>query len=128
VDFRRRNGRLVMLDFDTFPAILEMAEAASVDWHEGVEVVFERGRLTLHFASPLLRNVPARVELVRADERRETIVPRVPWSWAFRRQAEAFVADVRAGREPLASGRDALGDMRLAEEIWRHHLAKAPAR
>lgn len=124
VDFDRRNGRLVMLDFGAFPAVLEMAEIASSDWQEGVEVLFERGRLTLQFPSPMLRNVPARVELTRAGERQETISPRVPWSWAFRRQAEAFVADIAARRAPLASGLDSVGDLRLAEAIWSRHLGR----
>jgi predicted dehydrogenase len=124
VDLRRKNGGLVMLDFDAFPAVLEMAEIASSDWQEGVEVLFERGRLTLQFSSPMLRNVPARVELTRVGDRAEAVVPRVPWSWAFRRQAEAFVADVAARREPLASGRDSLGDLRLAEAIWSKHLGR----
>ena len=124
VDLRRRSGKVVMLDFDAFPAVLEMAEIASTDWQEGVEVLFERGRLTLQFPSPMLRNVPARVELTRGGDRPEIIVPRVPWSWAFRRQAEAFVADVAARREPLASGRDGVGDLRLAEAIWSRHLGR----
>ena len=124
VDLGRRNGRLVMLDFGDFPAVLEMAEIASHDWQEGVEVLFERGRLLLQFPSPMLRNVPARVELSRASEREETVVPEVPWSWAFRRQAEAFVVDVAVQQEPLASGRDSVGDLRLAEAIWRHHVEK----
>jgi predicted dehydrogenase len=124
VDFRRRNGRLVMMNFGAFPAILEMAEMTSHDWQEGVEVLFERGRLTLQFPSPMLRNVPARVQLMRAAERQETLMLQSPWSWAFRRQAEAFVADVAGGREPLASGLDSVGDLRLAEAIWSRHLGR----
>jgi predicted dehydrogenase len=123
-DLTRRNGRLVMFDFEAFPAILEMADIASADWQEGVEVLFERGRLTLRFPSPMLRNVPARVELTRAGERQESILPGVPPSWAFRRQAEAFVADVAAQRESLASGRDSVADLRLAEAIWSKHLGR----
>lgn len=125
VDFSRRNGRLVMLDFKEFPGILEMAEVASHDWQEGVEILFEKGRLTLQFPSPLLRNTPGRVELTRAGKNIEALTPRAPWSWAFKRQAEAFVADVASGNEPLAGGRDALGDLRLAEAIWRRHLGVA---
>ena len=124
VDLSRPNGRLALLDFGDFPAVLEMAEVASADWQEGVDILFERGRLTLQFPSPMLRNVPASVELTRAGERKETVLPRVPWSWAFRRQAEAFVADVAARREPLASGLDGVGDLRLAEAIWSKHLGR----
>jgi len=128
VDFKRRNGRFVMLDFGEFPAVLEMAEIASADWEEGVEVLFERGRLTLQFPSPMLRNTPARVELTRAGRTNETLAPRSPWSWAFKRQAEAFIADIVGGTEPLASGRDAVEDLRLAEAIWRQHFGKSLAR
>jgi predicted dehydrogenase len=121
VDLTRRNGRLVTFDCGEFPAILEMAEIDSLDWQEGVEVLFERGRLILQFPSPMLRNVPARVDLMRAGKRQETVSPP---SWAFRRQAEAFIADVAARREPLASGRDSVGDLRLAEAIWSKHLGR----
>ncbi len=123
VDFTRRNGRLVTFDLGEYPAVLEMAEIASHEWQEGIEVLFEKGRLSLRFHSPLRRNRPARVELARSDGRNESEIVNVPWSWAFRRQAEAFVSDVAAGSEPLASGRDAVADLRLAEEIWRMHVA-----
>jgi predicted dehydrogenase len=122
VDFSRKNGRVAMLDFGTFPAVLEMAEIASPRWQEGVEILFERGRLTLEFPSPMQRNTPARVELARYGEASELIEPATGWSWCFRRQAEAFVADVAAGREPLASGKDSVNDLRLAEAIWRKHF------
>lgn len=123
-DMKRKNGRLVTFDFGEFPAVLEMAETASQDWIEGVEIVFEKGRLLLQFYSPMLRNQPARVELTRSsDGRNEVLTPRLEWSWAFRRQAEAFLGDIAAVREPLASGRDALNDLRLAEAIWKRAAA-----
>jgi predicted dehydrogenase len=125
VDFSRSNGRLALLDFGAFPAALEMAEVASQGWHEGVEAVFERGRLSVHLASPMRRDAPARVELERPDAPAETLASEAPGSWAFRRQAEAFVADARAARTPLASAADAVDDLRLAEALWRRHLGVA---
>jgi predicted dehydrogenase len=119
VDMDRKNGRLATFDFGEFSGILEMAETAAHDWTEGVDIVFEKGRLSLQFLSPLLRNQPARVELTRSGAQADTVLPRVEWSWAFRRQAEAFISDIAAGRKPLASGRDALNDLGLAESIWR---------
>lgn len=119
-DLSRRNGRVVLLDAGTFPVVLELAETQAEEWEEGVEVLFERGRLTLSFASPMLRNQPARVSLSCAGEGRTE--PAIEWSWSFRRQAEAFVRDIRTGGTPLASGADGLEDMRLVEEIWRCHL------
>jgi predicted dehydrogenase len=119
VDMVRKNGRLVTFDCGGFPGVLEMAEIAAHDWTEGIEILFQKGRLSLQFFSPLLRNQPARVELIRSGVHAETLVRQAEWSWAFRRQAEAFISDVRTGVEPMASGRDALNDLRLAEAIWR---------
>ena len=124
VDFSRRNGRLITFAFPEFPAVLEMAEIPFADWQEGVEILFERGKLRLQFPSPMLRNIPARLELERAGERPQMEVARMPWSWAFRRQAEAFVADIAAARDPLASGADSVADLRLAEAIWSRHLGR----
>lgn len=119
VDLKRANGRLAAFDFGDFPCILEMAEVPFRDWQEGVEVLFEKGRMRIALPSPLRRDEPAHIEIYR---RESTEVPELAPSWAFRRQAEAFVADIAAKREPLASGKDALKDMLLAEEIWRRHL------
>ena len=118
------NGRLVTLDFGAFPAVLEMAEIPLQEWQEGVEVLFEKGWLELQFPSPLARDAPARVELTRPGARDEILAPTMPRSWSFRRQAEAFIADIHARREPLASGRDSIGDLRLAEAIWARHLGR----
>jgi predicted dehydrogenase len=122
-DLNRPNGRIVMFDFGDFPATLEMAEIAFHTWQEGIDILFERGRLRVELPPPLLRNTPARVELTRAGAFNETVAPAVQWSWAFRRQAEAFVGDIAADREPIASGKDSVADMDLIEQIWRRHLA-----
>lgn len=122
VDLRRPNGRLVLFDFGDFPAVLEMAEVDFHEWQEGVEILFEKGRLRLQLPPPLLRNLPAKVELYSGGDRKETLCPNVPWDWAFRRQAEAFITDINTDLEPIASGRDSLEDLSVIEEIWRRHL------
>jgi predicted dehydrogenase len=122
VDLRRPNGRLVLLDFGDFPGVLEMAEVGFREWQEGVEILFENGRLRVELPPPLLRNMPARIELYRGGTRNDTVRPQVPASWAFRRQAEAFVADIGADREPIASGKDSVEDIILVEQIWRRHI------
>ncbi len=122
-DLRRRHGGTVLLDFASFPAVLEYGEMDHNDWIEGVEVVFSRDRLKLSLPPALLRNVPTKVELYRNTGRGEEIVaPLANWSWSFRRQAEAFVADVHHGRQPIASRQDALEDMALIEAIWQAHV------
>jgi predicted dehydrogenase len=122
VDLRRSNGRFVLFDFGDFPGVLEMAEVGFHEWQEGIEILFEKGRLRVELPAPLVRNNPARIELWRGGNRDEIVRPTVPPSWAFRRQAEAFVNDIAGDREPIASGRDSLHDMSLIEQIWRRHL------
>jgi len=119
VDLSRRNGRIAICDSDSYPVILEMGEQTGTDWNEGLEIQFERGRLIIEFPSPLLENKPANVVLVSGNTK--TRIEATP-SWSFRRQAEAFVADIAGNRPPLASGVDSIADLVLIEAIWRMHL------
>jgi len=120
VDVGRRQGGAVLFDVGDFPVTFDYAETASDEWTEGVDICFERGRLSLGFGSPMVRNAPARVTVARAGQGVTQVS--VPWSWAFRRQADAFVGDVLAGRTPAADGADALEDIRIVERIWRRQL------
>lgn len=120
VDFRRRNGRVALFDHQGVPVVLSFGEQQGTDWCEGIEASFERGRLRLDLPSPLAREETAHVSLTRG---RATTTLDTGWSWAFRRQADAFVDDCRFGRTPLASGADSIEDLRLAEHLWRIALS-----
>ena len=109
---------IAVLDVDGIPAVLETGLMNHAGWDEVVDVFFERGRLRIELPAPLLRDVPAKVELYRGDKRASDVLP-VERSWAFRRQAQAFVADALSQGIPLASAEDAAHDLRLIEEIWR---------
>ena len=73
---------------------------------------------------PLLRNAAARVTLRRHGAVLETVDTMPRASWAFRRQAEAFVSGIKSGDAPLADGQDSVQDLVLAEAIWRRHLER----
>lgn len=94
----------------------------SHQWEEETHFYFERGWVKLFTPSPLDRQTRGRIEVYRSHDgkegRREEIIP--PIDWAFRRQADHFIACVRDGVEPVSSGRDTLHDMQLMEEIFRH--------
>jgi predicted dehydrogenase len=121
-DLSRRNGRVALLETSAFPVMLEMGEQAGTDWTEGVDIQFEKGRLTIQLPSPLIENKSAAVTLTRG---KDTIPLDTGASWSFRRQAEAFVADVAGRRAPLASGADSVADLALVERIWRVYLGLA---
>ena len=119
VRFDRTDGRVAVLDFGNHVAVLEVGRFTYRAWDEIAEIYFTHGRLRIETPPALLRNVPARVELYKGDNMHEVYSPQCGWTWAFRRQAEAFVRDIREGREPIASGFDALEDICLIEEMWR---------
>ena len=75
------------------------------EWDENIEIYFANGRMRIEMPPALLRNVPAKVELYKAADIQETRLPHSEWSWAFRRQAEAFIRDVREGRESFQAAR-----------------------
>jgi predicted dehydrogenase len=91
-------------------------------WDEVLEIYFERGRLVLKLPPPFLGGTPAQAELFLAahgDRPAGFETPRIEPSWAFRRQAEAFVATLRDGTPSLAEAADAARDIALIEDIWR---------
>jgi predicted dehydrogenase len=128
VSFEQPAGGLAVLDFGEFRASLETGSFSNRGWDEHLEVYFAHGRLTLSTPPPLLKNVPAKVELYRAGSVQEVLQPQGEWTWAFRRQARAFVTDILLGRDSISPGSDALEDVRLIDTMWRHQIARDMAR
>lgn len=127
VDFARldrENGMVALLDFEDYTATLEAGRSSYHDWDEVTEIFFAHGRLRIVTPPALLRNVPAQIELYRGADGFESRVPHIGWTWSFRRQAEAFIKDVRSDGESLTSGADALIDMKLVEDMWRLELSR----
>jgi predicted dehydrogenase len=112
-------GQVATLSFGDFRATLETGDATNRGWDEVTEIYFTDGRLTIKTPPALLKNVPATVELYRAGARQQIEIPQCDWTWAFRRQAEAFVRDVQEDAESISPGADAIHDLHLMEEIWR---------
>ena len=83
-----------------------------------VHAAFERGMLTIELPAPFAEE-EAQVILDHGGERRR--LERAN-SWAFRRQAGAFVSDVAERRIPLASGEDSVVDIALAEAVWKRAI------
>ena len=115
-------AKLVALDAGGVTVSLEAASLRRNVWDEETKVYFERGWVELITPSPLLRNVPARVEVYRGGDTHEVREPMAEWSWAFKRQADHFVECVRGRTEPRSSGRDSLRDLQIVEEVFRRHL------
>jgi len=108
----------IALDFGGIACALELANGSEGTWREGLTINFERGAMTIELPAPFAED-EARVMLDHDGHR--TRLARES-SWAFRRQADAFVSDVAARRMPLASGADSITDIALAETIWKRSI------
>ncbi len=121
-DVSRSNGQIAVLDFGEFSATVETGRTSNRGWDEVTEIFFDDGRITLKTPPALLRNIPATVQIYRAGNKQELVVPQPYWSWSFRRQADAFIKTVRLNISSISSGEDSLEDLRLIETIWKEDI------
>jgi predicted dehydrogenase len=107
------------LDFGGIACVLELANGSDGAWREGLTIDFERGTVTIELPAPFAEE-EAQV-IINQDDRLTRLAR--GRSWAFRRQADAFVADIVARRSPVASGADSVVDIALAETIWKRQVS-----
>jgi predicted dehydrogenase len=124
VNLTSHAGQLAILGFNGFLATLETGKMSHQGWSEEIRITFTDGEIALFLPPALLRNVPASVEIYRAGKTQEIIRPYLNWSWAFRRQAEAFVIDILEERPMLNSAEEAYQEIILAENIWEAEMQR----
>lgn len=129
---------LVTLEVDGVRATLETGRLRHYRWDEHTQVYFERGWVHTWAPPLLLRNAVAEVEIYRNDTAgapgalaesgiQHTLTRAIPeprWGWAYRREAEHFVACLQTGAPFRSPAEDARTDVRLFEEIYRTWLQR----
>jgi predicted dehydrogenase len=118
--FADRGGFLLAGESDSGVTVtLEMAPySASTDWHEHIMVCFEKGFVRIDLPAPLARQRAGKVTVMR-DNGKESpsyLEPIMPNLSAMRNQARNFIAAVRGDRSAPCLAKEALEDLRLAEE------------
>jgi len=108
----------VTLDFGGITCVLDLSNGSEGAWREGLTINFERGALTIELPPPFAEK-EAQIIL---DHQGHTVRLERGQSWAFRRQADAFVSDIIGRRTPIASGEDSITDIAIAENIWRRRI------
>ena len=119
--------RVAVMDGGGFPVTLEGGQLSANHWHEQTVVYFQHGRIEINTPSPMLRNVPAQVEIYEAGKYQTVQRPQAEWDWSFRREDEHFLDCVLENREPLTSARDSKRDVELMEEIFRKGIGSSRA-
>jgi predicted dehydrogenase len=105
----------VTLDFDGIGCVLQLANNSEGAWREGLTIDFERGGLTIELPAPF---AGTEAQVILDHGGRTMRLPRET-NWAFRRQADAFVAEAVGRMAPLASGADSIADIAISETIWK---------
>lgn len=115
---------LVILDINGVRSVIESGEISHYRWDEVTEIYFQHGWIKTWAPPLLLKNVPAEVEVYKAGEKQEFIrpIPKPMWTWSYKREAEHFIKCLISGEEFRSPGEDALIDVKVIEDIYRHYL------
>lgn len=111
-----------ILSYEDFNVSFETGSISSKFWDEEIKVYFEHGWVEVKPPPPLLRNVPAHVEVYKADGFQKMEIPYQDWTWAFKNEGQHFVGCVVDDQEPLTSGRDSVKDVTIIETIYESFL------
>jgi len=112
-------GKVLLMEYKDFPAIVETGWLSAQFWDENTEVYLRDGRFRILTPPPLLRNVPADVEIYRAGSVQTYTRPAAAWDWSFRRSAEHFIDCILNDKTPVSSGEDSMMDIRIVEEAFK---------
>ena len=112
---------VAVLEIGGVRAVLESGSVQYHSWEEHTQVFFEKGWVQVWSPPLMVRNQPARLQIYDGP-RRETREIAGPWTWAYRREAEEFVARLRSGAPFDSSGEDSLQDVAAFEGIYRAWL------
>ena len=112
---------IVIFDMVGVRVTLETGRVSHYRWDEHTQIYFEDGWVHTWAPPLLLKNTPAEVEIYRAGEMQEISrpIPQPNWTWAYRRELEHFIENVRNDTPFRSSGEDTLTDVRLFEDIYR---------
>ena len=126
VNFTNMDGRIAVLNFDNFICSLETGRSDYHYWDEHIQIYFKKGHISIKLSPPLLRNSVAKVVIYISGEKPQKKTFSGNFTWAFKRQAEAFVKDILSGKESKNPGSDSLEDLKLCEEMWKMQIRQNP--
>jgi|SRR5579862_117021 len=114
---------LATLRYGETSIALEVAKSTAGLWLEGIELLFERGRMRVVIPSPMATDAVS--EVVLDDEQKKVTGERIEAGrgWSFARQATGFIDALAGTAAPLTAGEDGLADIILTEALWRRVAA-----
>jgi predicted dehydrogenase len=112
---------VVVLDVNGTRATIESGHVAYNGWEEHTQIYFQKGWIKACSPPLLLKNVPASVEVYRAEPSPQVqhLLPDPPWSWSYLRELEHFVAAILEDRPFRSAADDTMTDVRFFEDVYR---------
>ncbi len=117
-----REGKLnqcTMLESDGVIVTLYGMPVEANHWEEQTDIYFDQGWVRLRTPAPMARQSSAVTEIYHGADVQETRTLYGEPYWAFRAQADHFVACVKSKKIPRSNGVDCLEDMQLMEDVFR---------
>ena len=105
-------------------SFLEFPSYRVNQWDEGIQVFFRNAIVRVDIPAPLARQRATNVTIYENAGTPQTIVPDVPQRWSMAEQAQAFVASILDGAEPLSPPREAAKEVEFANSIVRWRQAQ----
>lgn len=128
VDLDPRDGisGVVVLDVAGVRTLIESGNIAYHGWDEHTQIYFERGWVRTAAPPLLLKNVPATVEVYRADKghghTQMEVFPEANWTWSYKEEMRHFVDAVQHDTPFESSAQDTLADVQTFEQIYRRFV------
>lgn len=119
---------IAVLNYRDFPAVLEQGWITADFWDEYMEVYMRNGRVRLTLPPPLLRNVPASVEVYKAGKVQREEKPHGVWKWSFEAEAEHFIDCIRRDLTPVSDGFDSYKDLVVVEAVLKSIAEQKPVK
>ena len=118
VNFKKNAGNIIF-DYKDFYGNFEFGYIDQNKWIEGLEIYFEKGKISIELPPAFLKNQTAKVKIYEENSQFENVSPRTDFSWSFKRQAKSFVEIISKGKTNLVSAKKSLEDLQLIEKIWK---------
>ncbi len=113
---------IILSEINGIPLSLSLCRGEQNKWEEGIDIKFNKKIISIKFAAPFLRNIPATIYINEGTEFNRNIEIRPTWSWAFKNQAIDFCKKVNDGHFDYSELNQAIRQIEFAEKIFKNYI------
>lgn len=118
----KTNGSVsVMFASNNIDIFLDCKFSSSKKWEEKIFIFHSKGKIEVDLPAPQLANVPAKIRIYDYEQGSYS-EPNIPWSWAFKEQADEFIDFINRRKKAKYLPNDIVNcseDIDLMENIFK---------